>query len=87
MLITGQQRASNLALCLEASRHFLLNEEEAFTLVNRQLDIVHGAIDDVCDAASLGAVDRNLLKGRQFLNPSIFDGAPDRLQRRLFSEA
>lgn len=84
MLITGGQRASNLALCLKASRHFLMNDNEAFALINHQLDIVHGSFDGICDEAALSTVDRNLLKRRQFLNPSIFDGSPAELQQRAF---
>lgn len=82
MLITGQQRASNLALCLKASPNFLLNEAEAIALINHQLDTVHGHFEDVCNEAALSTVDRNLLRRRQFLNPSIFDGSPAALQPR-----
>ena len=69
MLIAGQQRASNLALCLKASPHFLLNEAEAIALINHRLDTVHGHSEEVCNEAALGTVDRNLLRRRQFLNP------------------
>ncbi|HEX7802329.1 MAG TPA: HipA domain-containing protein [Pseudoxanthomonas sp.] len=84
MLITGQQRNSNLSLCLKASAHFLLSEKEALALINHQLAIVHEHFESVCDEADLNDVDRNLLQRRQFLNPSIFDGSPAALQPRAF---
>jgi serine/threonine-protein kinase HipA len=84
MLIAGQRRNSNLSLCLKASTHFLLNEKEAIALINQQLEAVRQHFDSVCDEATLGAVDRNLLQRRQFLNPSIFDGSPATVQPRAF---
>ncbi len=84
MLISGQQRSSNLSLCLRASIHFLLNEKEAIALINHQLEAVHQHFESVCDEAALSAVDRNLLRRRQFLNPSIFDGSPATVQPRAF---
>lgn len=84
MLISGQQRSSNLSLCLRASTHFLLNEKEAIALINHQLEAVHQHFESVCDEAALSAVDRNLLRRRQFLNPSIFDGSPATVQPRAF---
>lgn len=82
MLIAGRQRNSNLSLCLKACAHFLLSEKEALALINHQLDTVRQQFESVCDEASLNDVDRNLLRRRQFLNPSIFDGSPAALQRR-----
>lgn len=84
MLITGQQRTSNLALCLKASHHFLLSEGEAIALINHQLNAVHEHFKSACDEAAVSAVDRNLLQRRQFLNPSIFDGSPDAVRPRAF---
>lgn len=79
MLIIGDQRASKLALCLEAAKNFLIGSEEATELISRQIATIRERLDAVCDEAGLGRVDRNLLMMRQFLNPSIFEGVPEEL--------
>jgi serine/threonine-protein kinase HipA len=80
MLIVDQRRGSNLALCMEAARHFLLGEAEATDLIRGQLDVMQHRFDEACDEAALDEVNRNMLRRRQFLNPSIFDGAPETLR-------
>jgi serine/threonine-protein kinase HipA len=76
MLILGQDRASQIALCLKASSLFLLNEAEAVTIAIRQIEIIKQRWSGMCDEAALGQVDRNLFWRRQFLNPYAFVGAP-----------
>lgn len=73
MLITGDRRASKLALCLDAARHFLLDRDEAAALIERQITIIRGQLGALCDEANLAEVDRNLLNRRLFLNPFVFE--------------
>lgn len=81
MLITGDQRASQLSLCLKAAGNFLLGEEEATALIERQIAIIQKNMEPLCKVAQLGEVDRNLLTRRQFFNPFIFEGAPDTIKK------
>ncbi|MBF0306019.1 MAG: HipA domain-containing protein, partial [Alphaproteobacteria bacterium] len=79
MLIVDDKRMSNLAVCLEAAPHFLLDPDAAIGIAAHQITTIRDGWDAVVAEAGLGEVDRNLFRRRVFLNPSIFDGAPDRL--------
>ncbi len=74
MLIHGQDRMSRLGTCLEAAHHFLLSEMEAIALIEAQIIAIATHWDAVCLEAGLSEVDRNLFRGRQFLNPYAFAG-------------
>ncbi|MBP1299784.1 type II toxin-antitoxin system HipA family toxin [Bradyrhizobium elkanii] len=76
MLIMGQERASQIALCLKAAPLFLLREEEALLIAIRQIETIKQRWKQVCDEAALSEVDRNYLWRRQFLNPYAFVDAP-----------
>jgi serine/threonine-protein kinase HipA len=76
MLILGQDRHSQIALCLKAAPTFLLNEREAAALVASQIKTIKERWSSICDEAALGQVDRNLFWRRLFLNPYAFIGAP-----------
>ncbi len=73
MLISGENRLSNLKSCLDAAPHFLLSEEEARAIFANQLEAIEANWEKVCDEANLSAVDRKLFWKRQFLNPSAFE--------------
>ncbi len=71
MLISGQNRMSQLSVCLDAAGKFQLSNNEAQDIIEQ---LKHGISENwemVCDEAKLTAMDRKLLMGRQFLNPSI----------------
>lgn len=72
MLIRGDDRRSRVAACIEAAHQFLLSEVEALAMVEAQLQTIAKHWRQVCDEAELGETDRNLLWGRQFLNPYAF---------------
>lgn len=72
MLITGDNRSSRIATCIDAAHHFLLPENDAIEIVKEQINCIAENWDAVCDEAELVAVDRNLFWGRQFLNPYAF---------------
>ena len=74
MLISGNDRSSRIITCIAAARHFLLSDEEAFQIVKKQIRCIHENWTSACDEASLNEVERNLLWGKQFLNPFIFEG-------------
>lgn len=77
MLIIGENRMSNLAVCLSAAAKFLLSEQEAIDVITHCIRTVHENWAAICSEASLSEVDRNFLWGRAFLNPFIFEGAPE----------
>ena len=74
MLITGQQRSSQIATCLAAAPQFHLAPDQAIAIVSSQLETVGAHWVSLCDEAKLGQIDRSLFWGRQFLNPFAFYG-------------
>jgi serine/threonine-protein kinase HipA len=82
MLITGNDRSSRIATCIEAAPQFLLSEGEAIQIVEKLVICIEKNWPVVCDEASLSEVDRNLLWGNQVLNPFVFE----RLESGLLKE-
>jgi serine/threonine-protein kinase HipA len=76
MLVIGDQRLSKISICLEAAPMFQLSADAAVAIVAHQVTVILNQWDQVCDEASLGAIDRRLFWRRQFLNPFAFEGAP-----------
>ena len=74
MLITGNNRRSTLASCIEAAPNFLLDKQTAAGMIQHMLATVRTEWEATCDEASLSDVDRNLFWERIFLNPYIFEG-------------
>jgi serine/threonine-protein kinase HipA len=79
MLIMGEQRNSQVSLCLKAAPLFLLNLDEATELVGSQIKTIKKFWTEVSDAAALTEVDRNFMWRRQFLNAFAFVDAPEAL--------
>lgn len=77
MLIVGENRMRNLAVCLSAAAKFLLNKQESIDVITHCIRTVHQNWEEVCREASLSELDRNFLWERVFLNPFIFEGAPE----------
>jgi serine/threonine-protein kinase HipA len=72
----GDQRASQIALCLKAAPLFLLEAAEAAEIVTHQIKAIKKFWMEVCDEAALTEVDRNFMWRRQFLNAFAFVDAP-----------
>ncbi len=79
MLITGNERLSQIAACLKSARSFHLSDREAVQIARGQIETINDRWLPVCAEAKLTEVDRNLLWRRQFLNPFAFQGAPQAL--------
>lgn len=75
MLITGNNRRSTLAACMEAAPNFLLDKQTAAGIIQEMLATMRTEWEVTCDEASLSKVDRNLFWERIFLNPYIFEGS------------
>ena len=73
MLISGDNRMSRVASCVEAAHHFLLSQNEVMEIASLQQRTLESNWEIICDEAGLSEVDRNLLWGRQFLNPFAFE--------------
>ncbi len=69
MLISGDNRMSRIASCVEAAHRFLLTQDEVMDIANHQKHIMETNWEAVCHEAALSEVDHKLLWGRQFLNP------------------
>jgi serine/threonine-protein kinase HipA len=76
MLIHGNNRMSQLSVCLTAAPNFLLSAEKAQSIIQGQVLVIRENWTRVCDEAELTESDRRLFWGRQFLNPFAFYGAP-----------
>jgi len=74
MLISGDNRMSQLSACLAAARNFLLSPEEARGIIERQIAVIEENWASVCDEANLSQTDRALFWKRQFLNPFSLEG-------------
>ena len=73
MLISGNQRMSQLKNCLAACRYFLLSEQEAKCIIEHQVAIIEQHWNYVCAEAQLSEVDKKLFWRRQFLNAYAFE--------------
>jgi serine/threonine-protein kinase HipA len=81
MLILGEEKQSQIALCLKAAPVFLLNQAEARTIVKDLIKVVKQRWSAVCEEARLSEVDKNFFWRRQFLNRHAFIGAPKDIAR------
>ncbi len=79
MLIVGNERMSQLAVCRRAAANFLLTPARADEIIEEQLRTIRASWSEVCDEAELGEVDRNLMWRRQVLNPYALEELPKNL--------
>jgi serine/threonine-protein kinase HipA len=79
MLITSDQRASQITVCLAAAPSFLLSEAEALAMAAHQIMVLRDHFAPICTQAKLPTAERDHLWRRQFLNPFAFEGAPPAL--------
>ena len=77
MLIHGDDRLSRVKSALDAAPQFLLSKEKAREIFEAQKEVIEKRWQDVTEEAGMSIVDRNLLWGRQFLNPYAFEGMDD----------
>ncbi|WP_428356465.1 type II toxin-antitoxin system HipA family toxin [Methyloprofundus sp.] len=74
MLISGNNNLSQLKTCLGAAHSFLISEQDAREIFEKQKQAIETNWDAVCDEAKLGEIDRKLFWGRQFLNSYSIEG-------------
>lgn len=73
MLISGNNKFSRVASCIEAAGIFLLTTEAAEEIIEHQKNIIEQNWDAVCNEAELTEIDKKLLWRRAFLNPFSFE--------------
>lgn len=73
MFISGNDKRSRLATCLQAAHHFLLTASEALFLIDAQLHSLSRNWLPVCEEAGLSEPERMQLWGRVVVNPTVFD--------------
>lgn len=74
MLISGNNRMSQITSCIAAAEKFLLSRKEAIAIAEHQIHLIIKNWRSVCEEAALNEIDRNLFWGRQFLNPYVLEG-------------
>lgn len=67
-------RLSQVARCVTHAGHYHLTTRQAKEIVDQQVATIRSDWDEVCDIAGTSRVDRELLWGRQFLNPYALEG-------------
>jgi len=73
MRISERHNLSQLKVCLEVARHFLLSEEDANEIFGQVEAVIRENWDAVCEEATLTEIDKKLFWERQFLNPFSFE--------------
>ncbi|HEX8092469.1 MAG TPA: HipA domain-containing protein [Jatrophihabitans sp.] len=66
------QRASRLAVCLDAAETYLLSRAEAGDIIDQQVTVIHEQWEDAAETARLTAQEKKQLWRRQILNPYIY---------------
>ena len=69
-------RLSQVAACIARADTYLLTEEAAREIVDRQVATIEQEWDDVCELARLSDVDRRRLWHGAFLNPYAIESYP-----------
>jgi serine/threonine-protein kinase HipA len=69
MLIAGNNRMSQIAVCLEAAPAFQITRDEAMTIARQQKAVIQDNWEAVLAEARLSEIDGAVLWKRQFLNP------------------
>ena len=77
MRILGENKFSQLKVCRDAAHNFLLSENDATAIFDRQIETIERHWLEVCADAELSEVDRKLFWKRMFLNPFALEGLND----------
>jgi len=73
MKIHGDNNMSQMKVCLSAAASFKLSAAEANEIVGHQIDLIEKNWEIVCDEAGLSMMEREMFRGRQFMNPYAFE--------------
>lgn len=81
MAIVGDDRRALIATALDASGAFGIQRDEAIAIAVWQLEMIHANFRAEAAAGGLTAVEQYQLARRAFLNPYVFEGAPEEIAR------
>lgn len=89
MLIKGDNRMSTLSSCLDSASQFLLKENEAFDIIEAQINTIGDSFAAICDDGKVTLIDKAFFAGRQFLNPFCVQDLPAQYDRlvKAFQDA
>lgn len=76
MAVYDGDRRSLIATALAAAGSFGLRQDDATAIARRQIEMIHANYRAVAAEAGLSRGEADLLAGRAFLNPYVFEGAP-----------
>ncbi len=79
MAVDREDRRALIATALASARYFALRSDEAIAIARRQIEMIRSNFRRVATEAGLSVDLQNLLAGRAFLNPYVFEGAPQEL--------
>jgi serine/threonine-protein kinase HipA len=68
------QRRTRLDDLARAATFYHLDEDEAHDIIDRHVEVISEQYDDAADVVGLPGVDRDQMRGRQFLHRSIVEG-------------
>lgn len=78
MLICGEDKASRLETCFQASQQFLLSRQDAIKITEEIMVSIIKHWSLMMEEGQVSPVDESIMKTTQFLNPYAFDDlAPD----------
>lgn len=79
MAVNQGDRRALIATALASAGHFGLRSDDAIAMAQRQIELIRAHFRSVATEAGLSVDLQNLLAGRAFLNPYVFEGAPPEL--------
>jgi serine/threonine-protein kinase HipA len=79
MFVNGEDRRALIATAIAGAGQFGLRLDEATAIARRQIEMIHANFRRVATEAGISIDLQNLLAGRAFLNPYVFEGAPSEL--------
>lgn len=79
MAVNRKDRRALIATALASAGYFGLRSDESIAIARRQIELIRSNFRRVATEAGLSFELQNLLAGRAFLNPYVFEGAPQDL--------
>lgn len=62
-------RLSQVSRCVRHAATYMLTQDQARDIIDRQIEVIENQWDEVCDRATMTAVEKSTLWHRQFINP------------------
>lgn len=79
MAVSGDDRRARIATALAAAGSFGIRTDDAIAIAKWQIEMIHANFRTTAEDAGIPVALQNLLAGNAFLNPYVFDGAPQEI--------